>query len=224
MNKPKLTKTSTGRRPGTSREVSREHILDSTLALFARQGIAGTTIAQIAKASGVTTAMVHYYFANREGLLDRLVAERLAPCMEYMWAGVSEGTLADPRRIVTEFVDRLLETVTKMPELPLLWSREILSTGGLLRERVFPLVPLEKVEAAQSSFVAAQREGRMNSGVVPGLTLTSIMAVIMLPLAAQTFLDKIPLIPVLDKDTLRQHALAILLDGLCPEENTGSRQ
>jgi AcrR family transcriptional regulator len=213
-----------GRPPASKGEDRREHILNSALTLFAAQGIAGTTIAQIAKASGVTSAMVHYYFANREGLLDSLVAERLAPCVEYMWAGVSEETLADPRRVVTEFVERLLETVTKMPELPHLWSREILNTGGLLRERIFPLVPLEKIEAVRHSFVAAQREGRVNAGVVAGLALTSIMAVVMLPLAAQTFLDKIPLIPLLDKDTLRRHALAVLLDGLCPEENTGSQQ
>ena len=62
-----------GRPPASKGEDRREHILDNALTLFATQGIAGTTVAQIAGASGVTPAMVHYYFHNREGLLDAVV-------------------------------------------------------------------------------------------------------------------------------------------------------
>ena len=61
-----------GRPPAGKNGDKREHILDSALNLFAGQGIAGTTIAQVAKAAGVTPAMVHYYFTNREGLLDAM--------------------------------------------------------------------------------------------------------------------------------------------------------
>ncbi|MDL2329623.1 TetR family transcriptional regulator [Desulfosarcina sp. OttesenSCG-928-A07] len=117
--------------------------------LFAAYGIAGTMIAQIAKASGVTSAMVHYYFTNREGLLNGLVAvaERLARCMDDMWAGVAEESLADPKQIITAFADHLLDGLEWIAQLPLLWGRERLNTREL-RERIFPLLPLNKVKAA----------------------------------------------------------------------------
>lgn len=213
--------TSQGRPPASKDEDKREKILDSALLLFAGQGVAGTTIAQIAKASGVTSAMVHYYFGNREKLLDHLVAERLAPCLEYVWGSVSDEALTDPRQLLTSFVDRLLESVEKVPQLPQLWSREILNAGGCLRERVMALVPLEGFEKVHRSLALAQREGRLNAHISPGLVLTSVMSVTMLPLAAQDMLDRVPTIPVLNMKMLRQHVLALLLDGLCPGKNMG---
>lgn len=219
MNKAKNTTAPQGRPPASESEGRRENILDSALTLFAGQGVAGTTIARIAKNSGVTSAMVHYYFGNREGLLDAIAAERLAPAMEYIWAGVSGDILADPRRMVTEFVDRLLETVERMPQLPQLWSREVLNTGGLLRERVLALVPLERFATVISALSLAQREGAVNPLIIPALAVTSIMAVIMLPLTAWDMLGRIPIMPALDKEALRRHALALLLDGLCPEKS-----
>lgn len=224
MNKTNPPYSHQGRPPASESEGRRERILDSTLTLFAVHGIAGTTIAQIAKNSGVTSAMVHYYFGNREGLLDAIAAERLAPAIEYIWAGVSEEILAEPRRIVTEFVDRLLEAVEKMPQLPQLWSREILNPGGMLRERLLTLVPLERFATVISAFSQAQQKGTVNPLISPPLVMTSIMAVVMLPITAWDMLGKIPNMPALDKEALRHHALALLLDGLCPEKSREGQQ
>ncbi len=204
-----------GRPPARKGEDKREHILDNALTLFASQGIDGTTVAQIAEASGVTSAMVHYYFNNRKGLLDALATERLAPALEYIWGGVSGEALTNPRLLVTEFVDRLLETVERMPQLPLLWSREILNAGGKLRERVMALIPLDKFDKACRALAEAQQKGKINSEIIPSMVISSAMSVIMLPLAAREILGKIPLVPAMDRAMLRRHALALLLNGLC---------
>jgi len=70
MDKTNPSYSHQGRPPARKSEGRREKILDSALTLFAAHGIAGTTIAQIVKNSGDTSAMVHYYFGNREDLLD----------------------------------------------------------------------------------------------------------------------------------------------------------
>ena len=62
----------------------REHLLDCATRLFAEQGIAATTMAQIAEAGGVTSAMVHYYFRNRETLLDVIVEERIMQAIGFV--------------------------------------------------------------------------------------------------------------------------------------------
>ncbi|MDR3426114.1 TetR family transcriptional regulator [Silvimonas sp.] len=41
---------------------ARAALLDAATLLFARQGIAASTLAQVAREAGVTSAMVHYYF------------------------------------------------------------------------------------------------------------------------------------------------------------------
>jgi len=48
---------------------ARERILQAACELIAERGIGGARIAQIAKAAGVSTALVHYHFRTREVLL-----------------------------------------------------------------------------------------------------------------------------------------------------------
>jgi AcrR family transcriptional regulator len=48
---------------------ARERILQAACDLIAERGIGGARIAQIAKAAGVSTALVHYHFRTREVLL-----------------------------------------------------------------------------------------------------------------------------------------------------------
>ena len=211
-----------GRPPAGRGPDSRERLLDSALSLFAAQGAAGTTLAHIAREAGVTPAMAHYHFGNREGLLDALAEERLAPVMAHVWAAVPDepGDSAsgfDALQVVAAFVDRLLDAVDRTPLLPALWSREILSGGGLLRERVMRHAPETKFAALCRALTEAQGAGRMHPDVQPGLVPAAIMGLVMLPLAARFALDRLPEGAArLDRESLRRHALAILLDGLVP--------
>jgi AcrR family transcriptional regulator len=49
-------------------------LLDVAIGLFAERGIANTTVAQIATAGQVTSAMVHYWFDTREKLRDAVIS------------------------------------------------------------------------------------------------------------------------------------------------------
>ncbi|MEX3823287.1 TetR/AcrR family transcriptional regulator, partial [Paraburkholderia sp. BR14262] len=128
-----------GRRPAAADLDMRERLLASATQLFGEQGIAATTMAQIAEAAGVTSAMVHYYFTNREKLLDAVVEERIARSIAFVWESVdsADSDLAqDPHALVEELVARLFDVTARMPWLPPLWLREIVNEGGLLRERM----------------------------------------------------------------------------------------
>ncbi len=49
---------------------ARDRILQAACELIAERGIGGARIAQIARAAGVSTALVHYHFRNRKELLS----------------------------------------------------------------------------------------------------------------------------------------------------------
>ena len=106
-----------GRPPATPLRDARTHLLNAATRLFAERGIADTTVAQIALAGGVTAAMVHYYFKNREQLLDAVMDERIAPVIDVIWAPI-ERQDADPISIVPELVTRVIGCVESMPWLP----------------------------------------------------------------------------------------------------------
>lgn len=205
-----------GRIPLSKGEDKYNCILDSALSLFAIHGVAATTISQIAQQSNVTSAMVHYYFQNRDGLLQHVVTERLAPAMTNVWSSFDEKNLVDPISIITQLINSLFDVVESMPELPFLWNKEILNLGGLLREPFFAIIPQKKIESLVAFFISAQKKGMINSKIAPNLIFPSIIATVMVPLIAQNFTHEIPIVKISNKEILRQHVISLILNGILP--------
>ena len=122
-----------GRPPLAEERGAREALLDAAVALFAERGVAATASAHVAERAGVTPAMVHYYFRSRERLIDAVVTERLARFPAYVFHAPLPDVPASAR--VTAIVHRLFEAARQMPWMPSIWIREIVSDGGMLRER-----------------------------------------------------------------------------------------
>ncbi|MBI3215972.1 MAG: TetR/AcrR family transcriptional regulator [Mycobacterium sp.] len=71
------TRKRRGRPPGVSD--NRERILSSARELFARNGIANTSIRAVAAAAGVDSALVHHYFGTKEKLFAAAIAIPIDP-------------------------------------------------------------------------------------------------------------------------------------------------
>lgn len=56
----------------------RELVLDAAVELIARDGFEGVRIADVARQAGVSTALVHYHFANRAQLLTEALTHSLS--------------------------------------------------------------------------------------------------------------------------------------------------
>jgi AcrR family transcriptional regulator len=57
-------------------EDTRERLLNIAERLFATSGFFGVSIKEIAKEAGVDTALLHYYFRDRQGMLDSIFDRR----------------------------------------------------------------------------------------------------------------------------------------------------
>ena len=201
-------------KPGKDGPDVRAKLLDAAVRLFAEQGVAGTTMAEIAKRAGVTSAMVHYYFKTKDQLLDAVVAEKLVGEFIASVAGELERGESDPLALVERLVWRIVEASDAWPWLPPLWVREIISQGGAMREKLSQRVDLGKPERFKAGLAAAQKAGRVNPGIHPQLTFMSIMALTMLPLSMAKDWDRIPLIGRVSKQELGRHVVALLKHGL----------
>lgn len=60
------------------REESRERILQAALGLFSRQGYAGTSIRDIARAAKLSQGLMYNYYAGKEELLQAIIARGMA--------------------------------------------------------------------------------------------------------------------------------------------------
>ncbi|HEY4802073.1 MAG TPA: TetR/AcrR family transcriptional regulator [Paraburkholderia sp.] len=205
-----------GRRRADADLDMRERLLASATQLFGEQGIAATTMAQIAEAAGVTSAMVHYYFTNREKLLDAVVEERLARSIAFVWESAERESARDPHALVEELVARLFDVTSRMPWLPPLWLREIVNEGGLLRERMLKRLPVEQLQRFAARIGEAQRDGSVNAELEAPLLFSSILALVMLPLATSKIWQSTPGFPKIERDALHRHVSALLSAALRP--------
>jgi AcrR family transcriptional regulator len=210
-------------RPAVAAEIgTRDALLDAAVALFADQGVAATTSADIAARAGFTPAMVHYHFRNRERLLDAVVDERLARFPAHVF-----GTLAltDPSAaaLIETLVRRVYDAAEHMPWMPPIWIREIVSEGGTLRDRMFRHFPREAVNALGEILAREQRQHRIPAGIEPRLAFLTIAGVAMLPLATRRLWSRIPGMADLSNAQLLRHALTVLAAGLAPRPSHGGR-
>jgi TetR/AcrR family transcriptional regulator len=209
-----------GRPTSTSGLYAREKLIEAATELFAKQGVAATTFAMIAERAHLTPAMLHYYFKDRNKLLDAVVTERLAPLIVGVGGPVAEGVL--PAKIVQGVVERMLAGIEKMPWVPSTWMREVLNEGGLLRERVLRHLPFEKIGVLSESVAKAQAVGEANAEIDPGLIVFSLIGLVMMHMAtinlwAEVFGRKVP-----HREALSRHITGLLLHGLQPGAGTKS--
>ena len=60
-------------------EKTRILLLNTAERLFGQNGVTATSLREVMKEAGVNMAMIHYYFKNKEGLLDAILERRLVP-------------------------------------------------------------------------------------------------------------------------------------------------
>jgi AcrR family transcriptional regulator len=209
----KNSRVAVGRRARPTDSDARGQLLDVAIALFAERGIANTTVAQIAAAGHVTSAMVHYWFDTRERLLDAVVEERLAPRFRAVWepADVEHGA---PLELVQGIVHRMFDVTEKAPWLPSLWLREIVNEGGLLRERALRHIPLKKAVGFGQNIARARERGEVKGGIEPLLLFNSILALVMLPQATAKIWRRVNPTLTLDRARLERHVIALLMHGI----------
>lgn len=112
---------------------TRNAILDSAEKIFARDGLRSTRTEEIAAGSGVTKAMIHYYFDTKEALyqavLDRVFQEREQ--------GMDFGSLRKlpPVDALHAFVERLLQQMVAKPHLGPLFALENIQNDGAFYNR-----------------------------------------------------------------------------------------
>mgnify|MGYP003588946028 CR=1 FL=1 len=198
----------------------RARLQEAAVRLFAEQGVTGTTVAEIAKHAGVTSAMVHYYFKTKDQLLDAVVVEMLIGRFIAFISGALEGNEDNPAARIERLVWRIVEASDRFPWLPPLWIREVISEGGALREKLIRRVDLRIPESFKAGIIAGQARGIVNAGINPQLLFMSIVALTMVPLSMAKSWDRIPLIGKVSKRDLGRHIVALLMDGISVKRGT----
>lgn len=192
----------------------REHLLDAALACYVRRGIAATSLRDIAAEAGVTPATLHYYFSDAAGLRDAVIAGRLMPVFEQVREGLIGTPDATLREVLKGFIDHLCALVEQHAWLPALWTAEVVSEGGSLRDLLVTRMAPEITRIMTATIAAEQAAGRLNPALDPRLLMVSLVGLTLFPAAGLPIWRQLFEGEPLDIHHIRTHALALVERGL----------
>ncbi|MFT8712958.1 TetR/AcrR family transcriptional regulator, partial [Komagataeibacter rhaeticus] len=115
------------KRTSAPRQNNTRQILDAAEKVFAAHGLSGTRMNDIAEASNLPKANIHYYFRTKEDLYRATLRQLLDD-----WLGdASKWLSADrpPREGLRGFIESKMEFSRKRPEASRLFAHELLSGG-----------------------------------------------------------------------------------------------
>lgn len=129
---PRRTRPRANGNGGAIRQRNEARILAAAEAIFAKQGFAGASTAEIARRAGVPKPNLHYYFRTKQ----QLYAAVLDHIME-IWLDAMDEIRADaePVDALKRYIARKIESSRLLPEPSRLWAMELL--GGARHVRPF---------------------------------------------------------------------------------------
>lgn len=102
------------RRTKEEAQETRSTIMTEALGLFCQQGVATTSLSDIARAAGVTRGAIYWHFKDKEELFLALWHEMCAPLSHLMSASIDVDE-PDPLGKFTTFLIQVLRTVASCP-------------------------------------------------------------------------------------------------------------
>lgn len=116
---------------GRIRRGNEQLILKAAEAIFAERGFAGATMADIADASGLPKANLHYYFGTKEDLYRAVLANILDIWLEPS-ASIHAG--ADPTTAISAYIRAKMEASRTRPNASKVFANEILHGAPVLKD------------------------------------------------------------------------------------------
>jgi TetR/AcrR family transcriptional regulator len=123
--------TATTDTKGQIRRANEQRILAAAERIFAGAGFSGATMAQIADASGLPKANLHYYFGNKDGLYRAVLARILDD-----WLAPTHGITpdADPAQALGNYIRSKMALSAARPHASKVWANEVLHGALVVKE------------------------------------------------------------------------------------------
>jgi AcrR family transcriptional regulator len=107
---------------------SRDQILDAAERLFASHGFARATVKDIGREAGVNSALLYYYFADKDELYREVLRRFVTRLVAHTTSGLTAG--GDPETRLRAFLAAQAETLAANPQFPRLMARELAESDG----------------------------------------------------------------------------------------------
>jgi TetR/AcrR family transcriptional regulator len=170
-------------RPPAERDLAvRQQLLAAARALFAKQGYDAVSTRALAEAAQVNPAMISYYFDNKQGLYEAMLADTFQPLVERLGSLLS-STGGHPQPI-RSFLEAYMRTLGANPWMPPLILREVVAEGGRLRSWFIQQFASKGGGLLTQLLKREQEAGRLRADLDPTLAALSLVSLAVFPFVA----------------------------------------
>ena len=192
MKTPKTSsKPGQGRRPGRPSSAERSEdvrlkLIATAQRLFAEKGFGEVGLREIAKAAGVTPAMISYYFGDKAGLYEAVFIETLETLLSRIReVAAKSDTSGMP---LDRFLHVYFQTILEQPWLPNLLLREVASRDTPLRKLFIERFAGQVTQVLPGLIAHQVEEGRLRSDLDARHMFLSLIGMTVFPVLAEPVL------------------------------------
>ena len=179
-SRPGLSKA--GRPPAERDLAVRQQLLSAARSLFAKHGYDAVSTRALAEAALVNPAMISYYFDNKQGLYEAMLADTFQPLVARLSALLASTT--DQPRPIRSFLEAYMRTLGANPWMPPLILREVVAEGGRLRGWFIQQFASKGGGLLTQLIKREQDAGRLRADLDPTLAALSLVSMAVFPFVA----------------------------------------
>jgi AcrR family transcriptional regulator len=162
------------RHPGENRAEPPSLILDAAEKLFAERGFRAATIQELGRASGLSPALIYYYYRDKAGLYEAVI-ERIIETM--VGAALSRAPAdADPAMALRAIVEVQGKIFLERPHVARLIARELVDYQGQHAQHAVRETLTRLFARLSGLIAAAQQNGRFRADLDPSFAAVSVVA------------------------------------------------
>lgn len=200
-----------GRPSERSRREVRARLGAAARELFARYGFEAVSLRQVAEASGVTPAMVNYYFGGKQGLWLAVLEDYLEEALGGMLAARAE--IEGPGGLAI-YLARHAELLGRQPWVAPLLFRELILGGGPTADFV-QRFPAQLRDLLRGAVRQAKGRGEVAAELDTDLLVLSLLSAAVFPFLVRPMAERLLDTPIDSAFTTRwaAHAARIFHQG-----------
>jgi len=177
--------------------LSKQLILDNAKLLFSQKGFQASSMDELSKMTGLNKAMIFYYFKNKQGLYESVIAEILNEM--YQKINEKNRVTLTPTKQLESFIRTYASYACSHSYFPALLLKELSSSGAKIPQHLF--FAMRKLYSLFSKIIKAGEQSGEFRGVIPMILYFMIIGTLNLMITTKPIRQKAQKSKEFDLDT-----------------------
>ena len=162
----------------------KDRLMDAAYQLLNQKSYRAITIREIAELADMKSAMISYYFSNKEGLFTALIERYAAVNLKQM------GEVMKSPEPIKSFIKNAVSHFSDNPALSRFIADEIMSQQGPLGDKFIEMMPKRVATLLPALIKSQQKEGLIRPDLDPKWAAFSLMTMIVMPFIGSPVREK----------------------------------